>query len=260
MAVEIVEQALDHARLRQLLAVQPHRLGVGHRVLQPEAQKADEGEPVAQLILHLVVRQVVELTQNDCLENHDRVPGLAPRLRLPRRRRLAPHRFQSPAKALPRNQRIDPQQRIVLGIQPGIAPRHVEKAHLTHAAEPRFPCHLAFILPWRDDLRGAGVEECLEITHASRDEIGRRRDKESVAGAGSADPVLAAAKLSGLHVAAAAFGEKHLMNLSDEAKRQREITPKPVETVGHGGDVVGDFLDVIEGNTRRFLVLKQQKV
>ena len=136
MAVELVEQALDHAPLRQLLAVKPHRLGVGHRVLEPETQETNEGETVAQLILHLVVRQVVQLAQHDRLEHHDRIPGLAPRLRLPRRRRLAPDRFQSPAETRPRNQRIDPHERILLGIQAGIAPRHVEKPHLTHVAAP----------------------------------------------------------------------------------------------------------------------------
>ena len=31
IAVEAIEQRLDHTRLRQLFAVEPHRLGIGNR-------------------------------------------------------------------------------------------------------------------------------------------------------------------------------------------------------------------------------------
>ena len=98
MAVEVVEQRLDHARLGQLLAVQPDRLGVGDRVLEPEAQEADEGQPIAQLVLHLVSGEVVQFAEYDRLEHDDRVPGLAPSLPLALRRRPARDRLQSPRK------------------------------------------------------------------------------------------------------------------------------------------------------------------
>lgn len=55
MAVELLEQHRHHARLRQGFAVKPDRLGVRHAVLQSEAQEPHERQPVAHLILDLVV-------------------------------------------------------------------------------------------------------------------------------------------------------------------------------------------------------------
>jgi hypothetical protein len=65
IAVEVLEQSLDHPRLRQLFPIKPHRLGVGNPVLKPQPQKPHERQPVAELILHLIVRQVVKRTQNN---------------------------------------------------------------------------------------------------------------------------------------------------------------------------------------------------
>ena len=66
MSIKQGEQ--PRARFRQCLAVEPQRFGVGHRVLQPQPDKgapepsrrAHERKPVAQLIFHLVVRQLVK--------------------------------------------------------------------------------------------------------------------------------------------------------------------------------------------------------
>ncbi len=78
----------------------------------------------------------VKLAENDRLEHRHRVPGLSPRRRLPFLGRLAPDRLQAGTEILPRNHRVDPRQRIVLGVQAGIPIRDVEKAHLAHG---RFP-------------------------------------------------------------------------------------------------------------------------
>jgi len=42
LTIEVVKQPLDHPRLRQLLAIQPYRLGIRNRVFQAKTQKADE--------------------------------------------------------------------------------------------------------------------------------------------------------------------------------------------------------------------------
>ena len=83
IAVEVLEQRLDHARSRQLFPVEPHRLGVGDLVLKTEPYEPHEREAVAKLVLHLVVREIVKLAENDRLEHRHRVPGLSPRRRLP---------------------------------------------------------------------------------------------------------------------------------------------------------------------------------
>ncbi len=79
----------------------------------------NEREAVAKLVL-LVVREIVKLAENDRLEHRHRVPGLSPRRRLPFLGRLAPDRLQAGTEILPRNHRVDPRQRIVLGVQAGI--------------------------------------------------------------------------------------------------------------------------------------------
>ena len=55
LGVEAVEQPLQGARPGQLLAEEPDGLGVRHRVVQRQAAEAHERQPVAQLVLGLVV-------------------------------------------------------------------------------------------------------------------------------------------------------------------------------------------------------------
>src|SRR5215813_543611 len=60
MLVEAVKQLFDQPGLGKLLAEQPKRRGVRNAVLDREPQKARERQPVAHLIFHLLVRQIVE--------------------------------------------------------------------------------------------------------------------------------------------------------------------------------------------------------
>jgi len=55
---EELEQRLHLARLRQRLAIQPNGLGVRYPVSQPKPKEPHEGQPVPDLILDLIVRQV----------------------------------------------------------------------------------------------------------------------------------------------------------------------------------------------------------
>ena len=139
IAVEVLEQCLDHARLRQLFPVEPHRLGVGDLVLETETQEPHEREAVAKLVLHLVVREIVKLAENDRLEHHHSVPGLTPRRRLPFLGRLAPYRIETWPEVCPPNHFVDLHQRVVLGVQTSIPLRDVEKPHLAHSRFPRIP-------------------------------------------------------------------------------------------------------------------------
>src|SRR4051812_33030042 len=69
MGIEGIEQRLDQPRLGELLAIQPNCRRVRHPILEAQAQEAHEREPVADLILDLVVREIVERLQNQRLES-----------------------------------------------------------------------------------------------------------------------------------------------------------------------------------------------
>src|SRR6266511_5540494 len=86
-----------------------------------------------------------------------------------------------------------------------------------------------------------GVDEFLQVRHEIRDLVRRRRNEQGVAWTRSTDPVLRTAEFSGLLAAAAALRKQCSVYFADEPKRQRELLPKPGETMVHCRDVVGDF-------------------
>src|SRR3954454_11377363 len=130
--VEGIKQRLDQPRLRELLAIQPHCRRVGHPIRKAQSQEAHEREPVADLILELVVREIVERLQNQRLEDDDLVPRLASGRVLPLLLRLAPNRAQLSAEVLPGHNLVQENQRILLGIKTAIALVKVEETRLTH--------------------------------------------------------------------------------------------------------------------------------
>ena len=79
MLAETLEQLLDQSGLRELLAEQPQRRAVGNAVLEAEPEKARERQPVAHLVLDLLVGQIVQRLQHQHPEHHDRVDRLAAR-------------------------------------------------------------------------------------------------------------------------------------------------------------------------------------
>src|SRR5436190_716738 len=133
MGIEGIEQRLDETRLGKLLAIQPNRRRVGHPILEAQAQEAHEREPVADLILDLVVREIVERLQNQRLEDDDLVPRLASGRVLPLLLRLAPNRAQLSAELLPGHDRVQENQRVLLGIKTAIALAEIDKTGLTHS-------------------------------------------------------------------------------------------------------------------------------
>src|SRR3954454_24792118 len=133
MGIEGLEQRLDETRLGELLAIQPNRRRVRDPIREAQAQEAHEREPVADLILELIVREIVERLQNQRLEDDDLVPRLASGRGLPLLVRLAPNRAQSRAEILPGHDRVQDNQRILLGIETAIARVKVEETGLTHS-------------------------------------------------------------------------------------------------------------------------------
>src|SRR4051812_4035789 len=167
MGIEGIKQHLDQPRLRELLAIQPNSRRVGHPILEAQAQEAHEREPVADLILDLVVREIVERLQNQRLEDDDPVPRLASGRGLSLLVRLAPNRAQLSAEILPGHDRVQDNQRVLLGIETAIALAEIEETRLPHscpslqsqqAAPPSKSCARE-----RSTFRGALIDEQLRL-------------------------------------------------------------------------------------------------
>src|SRR4051794_8156439 len=103
------------------------------------AQEAHEREPVADLILDLIVREVVERLQNQRLEDDDLVPRLASGRGLPLLLRLAPNRSQPRTEVVPGHDRVQDNQRVLLGIETAITLAEIKETGLTHSC-PSLPC------------------------------------------------------------------------------------------------------------------------
>ena len=136
LTIEISKYLLDSTGLRQLFTIQPNRLGIWDCVFQTEPEKAHERKPVAKLILHLIVRQIVQLAEQNRLEHDNRIPRLAAGTRLTLFGRLAPDALQKRTKTFPWHHRIDRQKWVVLGVKPSVARLDIEKSHLTHLRHP----------------------------------------------------------------------------------------------------------------------------
>ena len=143
--IEQAEQLLHLARLRQGVAIEPHRLGIGTWSPKPSSRNAlsghccavpcwvvHEGQPVPNLIRDLVVGKIVKRAQEQCLEHQHCVYWLAPGAGLPVRIRLAPDPFESRTKRLQRYHGINLKQRVFLCVQAPITVRKIEKTHLRH--------------------------------------------------------------------------------------------------------------------------------
>src|SRR4051794_38700115 len=85
------------------------------------------------MILDLVVREVVERLQNRHFDDDDLVPRHASGRGLPFLLRLAPNRAQPRTEVLPGHDRVQDNQRILLGIETAIALAEVEETGLPHS-------------------------------------------------------------------------------------------------------------------------------
>ncbi len=133
--VETGEQFFNRTGLGQVLAKQPDRLGIGHPILQPEAKKAHEAQPVADLKLRLVVGEIVKRLQHQNFEHQHRVIG--------RSAALGPigplQRFgERLAKELEIDHRTEPLQRVTTRAQ--------LRQTLVQIEKPRLSRHLCTLL------------------------------------------------------------------------------------------------------------------
>jgi len=55
IAVEVLKHRRDHTGLRQLLPIQPYRLGIRNFVFKDQSQKTNKRKPVANLVLLLII-------------------------------------------------------------------------------------------------------------------------------------------------------------------------------------------------------------
>ena len=107
--VKPCEETLDRADPRQLLAIEPDRLGIGRRVVQRQADKPHKRQPIPELIFGLIVRQRVQRLQHQDFKHHHRVIG---RTASPLSIRARQRRFKLDTKNLKIYHQHQPFQRI----------------------------------------------------------------------------------------------------------------------------------------------------
>src|ERR1700733_8160442 len=104
------------------------------------------------------------------------------------------------------------------------------------------------------------MEKHLELAHALDDELRWRRNKGRIAGACASDPVLAPAKLTGFLVASPPARKQDFVDLANEAEGQRKAFPYPFQSMIEGRDIIGNVLDVFDGNAGNFMVFEKQEI
>src|SRR5271157_2930846 len=104
------------------------------------------------------------------------------------------------------------------------------------------------------------VEKSLQAAQTFHELLGRRWDKGSVPRPCAPDPVLRPAKFTWTFVGAPSTPEQNFMDLANQTERERETSRKPSQPMLHRGDVVGNFLNVLNGHFRGCFVLKQQEI
>jgi hypothetical protein len=104
------------------------------------------------------------------------------------------------------------------------------------------------------------VEKSLKAVETLHEPFGRGRNKRSIPGPGSSDPVLCPAKLTGHLVGSPSAPQQNCVDLPNQAQRERKSLAQAFQTMLHGGDVVRNFLHVLDGDVRYLIVLKQEQV
>lgn len=126
LKIEVEKQRLDQLLLNQLFTKQPQGLGVGNLVFRIDAQESAKTVAITYLILQLVIRQVIEVLNDQRLEHQYRIKGLATRIALAR---LVANRLQCEAKIFPVDQSIEMNQWITF-VQLTVAVVQIEEAWL----------------------------------------------------------------------------------------------------------------------------------
>src|ERR1700682_847920 len=104
------------------------------------------------------------------------------------------------------------------------------------------------------------VEKVFELPHALHHQMGRRRDERGIPRPRAANPVLTSAEFARLFVAASPVREEDSVNLANETQRKRESIAHALQSVIESGDIVRHLFDILDGDSRRLFVLKQEEV
>ena len=83
-----------------------------------------------------------------------------------------------------------------------------------------------------------------------------RWNNGSVSRAATANPILGAAKLARRFIRPTPTSQQDSVNLSDEPQRKRKPGFHAPKTVLHRSNVIGNFFDVIDGNSGHCFVFK----
>src|SRR5690606_38989984 len=104
------------------------------------------------------------------------------------------------------------------------------------------------------------MQELLEIIETPHELFWRRRNEERITGPRSADPVLRMAKLAWLPACPPAGTQQDVMHLAEQAKGKGKSVTHPAQAVLHGGHIVRDFGDILEGHRWQLVVLEQEQI
>src|SRR5262245_22146008 len=154
MLAEALKQLVDQPGLRQRLAKQPDRGGIRHRVLKFQTEKAHERHAVADQVLGLLIREIVQRLQHHDLELQDRVIGLAASVTPALLALRLHHRLDVSAEILPSHDLLDRFQRIALGADRLQSALNIEKALLPH--DSLAPSAHYRVPPTESDSSGSG--------------------------------------------------------------------------------------------------------
>src|SRR5262245_52494051 len=132
MLAEAFEQLVDQPGLRERLPRSPDRGGIRHWVLEVEIKKVHERQAVADQVLSLLIREIVERLQHHDLELQDRIVGLAASVALTLLGLRRGHALDVSAEVLPPHDLLDRFQRITFGADRLKPALNIEKARLPH--------------------------------------------------------------------------------------------------------------------------------
>ncbi len=117
-----------------------------------------------------------------------------------------------------------------------------------HMDEPSLDEHGQFVL--------FIVEKVFKTVQTLHHAVGRRRNKRSVSRTATSNPILGAAKFAGCLVRPSSTSQQNFVNLSDKPERKRKTVFHAAKTMLHRSNVVGDFFDIVDGNTGHCFVFK----
>ena len=107
---------------------------------------------------------------------------------------------------------------------------------------------------------GLVVQKQFELAHTLQHLFGLGWNKGCVARTGTADPVLASPEFTRSLVAAPTLGQQHTVDLSEQPQRQRQPFFKQSQAMVERRNVVADFTNVIQRDTRLLIQFEQQQI